>query len=62
MSYVIEKRDIVIQDLEKQLDVLDTDSRRKHSNLLAQREKQILDLETEAEVKANMLTEARSTY
>jgi TolA-binding protein len=52
---MIEKRDIVIQDLEKQLDVLDTDLR-KHSNLLAQREKQILDLQTEAEVKANMLT------
>ena len=52
---MIEKRDIVIQDLERQLDVMDTDLRTK-SSTLAQMERQIFDLETEAEVKANMLT------
>lgn len=52
---MIEKRDIVIEDLEKQLDVLHTDLRKK-SNTLAQMERQVLDLETEANVKDNMLT------
>jgi hypothetical protein len=52
---MVEKRDLVIQDLEKQLDNSESELRQK-SGALAKREKQIEELENEVEDKANMLS------
>lgn len=51
---MVEKRDLVIQDLEKQMDNFESELRQK-SGALAKRERRVEELEKAADEKANML-------